>query len=224
MLATVSVQSFTYWPPLGIQQTLNKVRPISHAMLQKDVRMSRNRIGDVGFAIGNTVSGAVPDVYLGIDPGLNRTGYAILRRTPKGPRLIEGGVIRSTAKLTLAERVHEIGSGVRELLAEFQPQAVAIEQVFSMTRNPKTAVLMAHARGAILFAAAERQASVIHYTPRQVKKLLTGSGTASKEQIQDAVRHELNLERILEPNDVADASAIALCHYYSCRFAVPAAS
>jgi crossover junction endodeoxyribonuclease RuvC len=74
---------------------------------------------------------------------------------------------------------------------------------------------MAHARGAILFAAAEAQLSVMHYTPRQIKKLLTGSGTASKEQVQFAVQRELRLEKLLEPNDVADATGVALCHYYS---------
>lgn len=171
----------------------------------------------VGFAIGNTVSGPLAEIYLGIDPGLNRTGYAILKRVRNQPQLMEGGVIRSTASLSLAERVHEIGTGIRELIDEFRPQAMAVEQVFSMARNPKTAVLMAHARGAILFAAADRAATVMHYTPRQIKKLLTGSGTASKEQVQLAVQRELRLDRVLDPNDVADACAVALCHFHSCR-------
>jgi len=179
-----------------------------------------NREPIMGMAKGNCFAGEASDLYLGIDPGLNRTGYSLLRRTSTRPKLVEGGVIRSTESLTLAERVLEIGSGIRELISDLNPQAVAIEQVFSMPRNPKTAVLMAHARGAILFAVAEAQLPLVHYTPRQIKKLLTGSGTASKEQVQEAVQRELRLKKILEPNDVADAAAIALCHYHSARIQI----
>ena len=154
---------------------------------------------------------------LGIDPGLNRTGYAVFERTARGPALREGGVIRSTQKLTLAERVLEIGQGLREVLDQYQPEVMAIEQVFSTGQYPKTALLMAHARGAILYAAAERNVRIVHYTPRQIKKLLTGSGKADKDQVQRAIQTELKLDRLLEPNDVADAAAVALCHYYSSR-------
>ncbi len=155
--------------------------------------------------------------FLGIDPGLNRTGYALLERSSRGPVLLEGGVIRSTRGRSLAERVHEIASGLCEVLDEFQPTILAIEQVFSLVKNPKSALLMAHARGAILSAAVERGILVVHYTPTQVKKLLTGSGKASKDQIQRAIQTELGLDRLLEPHDVADAFAVALCHYYSSR-------
>jgi crossover junction endodeoxyribonuclease RuvC len=157
--------------------------------------------------------------YLGIDPGLNRTGYALLERSSRGPVLREGGLIRSTRGRSLAERVHEIASGLREVLEEFQPQVLAIEQVFSLVRNPKSALLMAHARGAILSMAVDHGISVVHYTPTQVKRLLTGSGKAGKEQIQRAIKTELGLDRLLEPHDVADAFAVALCHYYSSRVA-----
>jgi crossover junction endodeoxyribonuclease RuvC len=158
--------------------------------------------------------------YLGIDPGLNRTGYAVFERGSGGPVLREGGVIRSTQKLTLSERVHEIGQGVRELIEQYEPAVMAIEQVFSTGQYPKTALLMAHARGAILFAAAERHLRVVHYSPRQIKKLLTGSGKATKDQVQRAIQNELRLKDVLEPNDVADAAAVALCHYYSSRVTV----
>lgn len=157
--------------------------------------------------------------YLGLDPGLNRTGYALLQRSVKGPKLLEGGVLRSSPSDTLAQRVFELAKGLREVLSEFNPDAVAIEQVFSMVRNPKTAILMAHARGALLMTVAEHGVPLIHYTPAQIKKLLTGSGRASKEQIQGAVKAELRLKKTLEPNDVADASAIALCLYHGVKFA-----
>ena len=157
--------------------------------------------------------------YLGIDPGLNKTGYALLERSARGPVLCEGGLIRSTRGGSLADRVHEIASGVREVLEEFHPTVLAIEQVFSLVRNPKSAQLMAHARGAILATAVGCGVPVVHYTPTQVKRLLTGSGKASKEQIQHAIKTELRLDRLLEPHDVSDAFAVALCHYYSSRIA-----
>lgn len=156
-------------------------------------------------------------LILGIDPGLNRTGYAVLERTASGPVLREGGVLRSTAGQTVAERVFEIGHGLREVIQEYRPEAMAIEQVFSHGQYPKTAVLMAHARGAILFVARDHGLPVVHYMPTQIKRLLTGSGRAGKEQIQRAIQHELGLPAILEPNDVADAAAIALCHYHVSR-------
>jgi crossover junction endodeoxyribonuclease RuvC len=155
--------------------------------------------------------------YLGIDPGLNRTGYAILERTVRGLVLCEGGVIRSTKERSLAERVLEIGQGLREVVEQYRPGVMAIEQVFSTGQYPKTALLMAHARGAILYTAAELEVEVVHYTPRQIKRLLTGSGKADKTQIQRAVQHELGLSVPPEPNDVADALAVALCHYHHAR-------
>lgn len=159
------------------------------------------------------------DRYLGIDPGLNRTGYAVLERRSKGPFLVEGGILRSNKTDALHHRVLEIARGLREVLDELKPEVVAIEQVFSHVQNPKTALLMAHVRGGILLTIAETGIPVVDYTPTQIKRLLTGSGKASKEQIQHAVKAELKLDKIPEPNDVADASAIALCLYHSVRYA-----
>jgi len=158
---------------------------------------------------------ARPIRYLGIDPGLQRTGYALVERGRKRPILREGGVIRSTKEKSLAERIVEIGGGIREILEQYEPQAVVIEKVFTTPKFPKTALLLAHVRGAILFSVSDRGIPIVHYTPTQVKRLLTGSGKASKEQMQHAVRTELGLEKILEPHDVADAFAIALCHYHT---------
>lgn len=154
-----------------------------------------------------------PRRILGIDPGINRTGYAILERGSR-PVSLEGGVIRSSRAGTLGERVAEIGGGIRELIEQYQPDVVAIEKVFSTPRYPKTALVMAHARGAILFVVSDQKIPLVHYTPTQIKRMLTGSGHATKEQMQHAISTELNLNVILEPNDVADAFAIALCHYY----------
>jgi len=183
-------------------------------VLSEDSDGTKRRTTGVGISTGNAFGHQRGAVYLGIDPGLNRTGYALISRGER-PVLLEGGVISSHPKTSLAERVREIGEGIRELLEEFSPDAVAIEQVFSMPRNPRTAILMSHARGAILFAVADSRRPIVNYSPRQVKKLLTGSGNASKEQVQLAIQRELGLPSLLEPNDVADACAIALCHYHS---------
>ncbi len=163
---------------------------------------------------------------IGIDPGLNTTGYAVLACHGRQLALHEAGVIRSTKGCSLASRVTEIGRGLREVLADYQSaghelRAIAIEQVFSHTSFPKTAILMAHARGAILYTASEANIPIVHYMPRQIKSLLTGSGKASKEQVQRAVQLELNLPSILEPNDVADAAAIAVCHAFASRLNQP---
>jgi crossover junction endodeoxyribonuclease RuvC len=179
------------------------------------LRNVRPAFGTMGFSSGNAFPAPQRERYLGIDPGLNRTGYSLLSRTSRGPVLEEGGVIRSARDRSLAERVAEIGEGILEVIDEFEPESVAIEKVFSHGQFPKTAIMMAHARGAILFAAAQKRIPVVHYTPAQIKRLLTGSGRAAKEQIQRAVQRELGLEAVPEPNDVADACAVALCHYHS---------
>ena len=161
----------------------------------------------------------VPERILGIDPSLTCTGYAVLERTTRGPVLKEGGVVRSDSDKTLAQRICEIAVGLREVIEQYQPKAVAIEQVYAMPDNPQTTIKMAHVRGAILLQAAEREIPVLDYSPREIKKLLTGSGRAGKEQVQFAVQRELGLKSILEPNDVADATAVALCLYHNIKFA-----
>ena len=160
---------------------------------------------------------------LGVDPGLRVTGYAILEVGPAGPLLCEAGVIRSTERRRKSDMGHRLASlytSIDEVIESFQPSAVAVEQLYAHYDHPRTAILMAHARGAILFAAAERNAQVVHYTARQIKRLLTGSGKASKDQVQHAIRNELRLAVLLEPNDVADAAAVGLCHYYVSRNAI----
>ncbi len=157
------------------------------------------------------------EVVLGIDPGLNRTGYAILSRTAAGPKLVEAGIIRSQAERSLAERVLEIGSGLREVIEQYPPDVMAIEQVFTTIKFPKSSILMAHARGALLFAAADRGIHVEHYTAAHIKRMLTGSGRAPKAQMQQAVASEQRLRSAHEPHDVADACAVALCQCYTQR-------
>lgn len=151
---------------------------------------------------------------LGIDPGLNITGYGILRRTPRGPKLEEAGIVRGGAGGELPPRLNKIHSGLEDVINSFKPTAVAIEQLYSHYQRPRTSILMGHARGVICLVAAQNEIPVFDYAATKVKKLLTGNGRAPKSQMQQAIQRELSLSQLPEPADVADALAIALCHFY----------
>ena len=156
---------------------------------------------------------------LGIDPRLNVTGYAVLETTngPSnsiGPRICEAGVIRAKTRDSITARVGEIHEGITDVIESLAPTCMALEELYSHYERPKTSILMGHARGVICLAAAQAGISVSHYSATQVKKVLTGNGRAPKSQIQLAVARELQLDKLPEPHDVADALAIALCHYH----------
>ena len=151
---------------------------------------------------------------LGIDPGLNITGYGVLEVVAGGPKLCEAGVVRGRTKTSLPARVAEVFAGVAEVIANFKPTVVALEQLYSHYQRPRTAILMGHARGVICLAAAQAGVPVSSYSATQVKKILTNNGRAGKAQVQRAVQQVLRLNLQPDPPDVADALAIALCHYY----------
>ena len=159
---------------------------------------------------------------LGVDPGLNTTGYGVIEvgsRSDSMPlsgkiRLIEAGIIRSKPKDSIETRLNEIHSGLREVIEAHQPDVLSLEQLFSHYERPRTAILMGHARGVICLAAAQSNIHVLHFEPTRVKKVMTGNGHAPKSQIQLAVKIQLGLATMPEPADVADALAIALCGYH----------
>jgi len=152
---------------------------------------------------------------LGIDPGLQRTGYGLVDVTGRGLKLVEAGVIRADAKAPLEQRVREIHDGIAEVFREFKPDVAVVEQLFSTYSHPKTAILMGHARGVIFLAAAEAEVPVEGYAPNRIKQAVTNSGHAGKQQVQRAVQAAFGLAQPPEPPDVADALAIALCHAQS---------
>jgi crossover junction endodeoxyribonuclease RuvC len=155
-----------------------------------------------------------PSRILGIDPGLNVTGYGVLEVAVGRLELCEAGVIRGTSRGSLSRRLVEIHNGVQDVLATFHPSAMAIEELYSHYQRPRTAILMGHARGVICLAAALTGIPVVHYPATQIKRILTGSGRAPKSQVQRAIQRELGLAQPPEPPDVADALAIAICHHY----------
>ena len=161
---------------------------------------------------------------LGIDPGLKITGYGVIDYKPFRPVLVDGGVIRLTAKTPLADRLVELETELETLLDEHKPDVVAVEQLYAHYAHPRTAILMGHARGVILLAARRRGIRTEQFAANRIKQAVTGHGHASKHQMQRAIQSMWNLPEPPEPPDVADALGIALCcgmHIDSVRRAVP---
>lgn len=153
-------------------------------------------------------------IILGIDPGTAVTGYGVLSRADGGTAaLLECGVVRTSAKAPLAERLREIHQGVDELIERHRPQVVAVEGVF-YGKNVRTAVVLGHARGAVLVAASLRGVEVVEYPASEVKSAIVGAGRATKEQVQYMVQKLLRLREPPQPHDAADGVAIALCHCF----------
>ena len=150
-------------------------------------------------------------VVCGIDPGLGTTGYAVLRRHGGELAVVDAGVCRFDDRLPLAERLAAVEHDVAEVLSEHRPDVVAVEELYSHYAHPRTAILMGHARGVILLAAARNGIEVRSYAATQIKRHLTGNGRAGKAQVQRTVKTTLGLTTLPEPPDVADALAIALC-------------
>ncbi|MFZ9825435.1 MAG: crossover junction endodeoxyribonuclease RuvC, partial [Gemmataceae bacterium] len=113
------------------------------------------------------------------------------------------------------KRLGLIHEGITEILNQFKPGAMAVEQLFAHYKHPRTAILMGHARGVILLCAAQHNLGLTSFNPTRVKKTLTGSGRASKQQVQYAIQRELGLPGLPEPADVADAMAIGLAFLYA---------
>ncbi len=151
---------------------------------------------------------------LGVDPGTARMGYAVVRQDGGQLSLLTCGVLETASTLSLEERLCELYDGLLRVIDAFQPAELAIEDLF-FNRNVRSALSVGQARGVALLAAAHRHLSVHHYTPLQVKEAVTGFGRARKEQIQEMVRVLLSLATAPEPDDAADAAALAVCHLNS---------
>lgn len=149
---------------------------------------------------------------VGIDPGLETTGYGVIEADERSVRLREAGVIRSSARRPLSQRLFGIRQAVTQLLRETRPAVVVLEEIYAHYDHPKTAILMGHARGIVCLAAAELNIPVQGYLPTRVKKAIVGNGLASKRQVQGMVTSLLNLRHVPEPVDVTDALALAIAH------------
>jgi crossover junction endodeoxyribonuclease RuvC len=162
-------------------------------------------------------------LVLGIDPGTAITGYGLVREGEERLSLVTFGVVTTPSGQPLPERLQAIYRGLTAVMREYEPDAAAIEELF-FSRNVRTALSVGHARGVALLALADTGVPIYEYKPLEVKQAITGYGGADKQQVQEMVRMLLNLEHKPQPDDAADAVAVAVCHIHSARMAALIAS
>jgi crossover junction endodeoxyribonuclease RuvC len=149
---------------------------------------------------------------LGIDTGLANTGYGIIDAEERCCRVVEGGVITTDSGEELSLRLHRIHEALTAIIDEFEVDRAVVEDLYAEYPHPRTAIMMGHARGVVMLAAAQRAVAVESYPASLVKKSLTGNGRASKEQVRQMVVQTLKLDEPPSPDHVSDALALAICH------------
>lgn len=154
---------------------------------------------------------------LGIDPGLAIVGWGVLEKEKGLVKTIDYGQITTLPENSISERLNFIAQDLNELISEFQPDEVAVEELFYF-KNKKTIISVAQARGVILYVCKSQNLVLGEYTPLQIKQALTGYGKADKKQMQQMIKNVLKLKEIPQPDDVADALAVGLCHLNSRDF------
>lgn len=149
---------------------------------------------------------------LGIDPGLNTTGYGLIEGCGLKVRLIDAGYIRTNPKDTMHNRLSYIHRAVNKIINKFKPEVLVLEKLYAHWKHPTTAYILGHARGIICLAARENKINVVEYAATRIKKAITGQGHASKSQIQRMIQSLLLLKTLPKPTDVADALALSVGH------------
>ena len=148
---------------------------------------------------------------LGIDPGYGIVGWGVIEKTLYGISIVDYGTVETPKDMRMPERLKIIGESFEKLMQMFQPDAVAIEELFFF-RNYTTIIPVAEARGIIINACYKYCDQLFEYTPLQIKQALTGNGRADKQQMQFMVKNIFGLEKVPKPDDAADAVAVALTH------------
>ncbi len=156
------------------------------------------------------------NLVLGIDPGTAITGYGLVWGEGDDLRLVDYGAITTSSDESLPQRLQEIYHQLTTIIQERQPSSAAVEKLF-FSRNVRTALSVGQARGVALLAIANAGITVHEYTPLEVKQAVVGYGRATKEQVQEMVKMLLGLDSVPQPDDAADAIAIAICHLHSAR-------
>ena len=151
---------------------------------------------------------------LGIDPGLNVTGYALVDSVSESFKLCEAGIIRSKPSHPLERRLLDLFDGVTGIIEEFAPDVLSVEELYSHYQHPKTSVIMGHARGVLFLAAGRAHIPVFSYSATRIKKAITGRGHATKEQVARMIGMKLHWSDENVAADVTDAIAAALCHIH----------
>jgi len=155
-------------------------------------------------------------LVLGIDPGTAITGYGLVKGEGDDLSLVAYGAITTSSDWPLPERLQRIYQELMALIEDRQPTAVAVEELF-FSKNVRTALSVGQARGVTLLAAANAGLPIHEYTPLQVKQAIAGYGRATKDQVQQMVRMLLALDSVPQPDDAADAIAVAICHIHSAK-------
>ena len=148
---------------------------------------------------------------LGIDPGTISMGYGIIEANEDEITLVSCGALATRARSPIGERLSFLYAAILEIITQYQPDAVAVEQPF-MAKNARAALAIGRAQAMAILAAANRGIPIYEYTPAQVKQRVANYGASSKEQIQEMVKLQLGLDEVPQPNDAADALAVAICH------------
>ena len=150
-------------------------------------------------------------IIIGIDPGLVNTGYGIISIQRNNPSIIDFGIIQPNSKEVISKRLFTIFSDVSEFIELYKPDVFSIEEVF-YSKNFKSALMLGHARGSAILAAAKYNLPVFEYSAKKVKQSITGNGNADKTQLQYMIKQIFKLKQIPSPLDASDALGIALCH------------
>lgn len=155
-------------------------------------------------------------VIFGLDPGTATTGFGVIKYENNNLSLLDYGCITTTAGLPLASRLTLISNDLDELLTHWKPDAIAIEELF-FSKNVKTAMLVAHARGAVIQKFSDKGYPVNEYKPQAIKEAVCGYGRAEKQQVQKMVEIILGMDHTPQPDDAADALGVAICHANSIK-------
>lgn len=152
---------------------------------------------------------------IGVDPGTATTGYGLVRMTEEGElALVDYGAIATTPDQDMPERLRRLHAALTEIVLLHRPDESAVEKLF-FQRNVSTALSVGQARGVALLALAEQGVPVAEYSPMEVKQAIVGYGSAAKRQVQQMVKVLLHMDNIPQPDDAADALAVAICHLHS---------
>jgi len=160
-------------------------------------------------------------IALGVDPGTALLGYGVVTTEPE-PAAVTFGVIETKPDRPMPQRLAILFDQLSELIESYRPDVLAVEQLF-FARNVTTAIAVGQARGIVLLAAARADVPVVEYSPAEVKQAVVGYGKAEKRQVQEMIRLLLRLDELPQPDDAADALAVAICHVQTAPFLARAA-
>lgn len=155
-------------------------------------------------------------IILGIDPGTRITGYGLIRIHNNQIEPVDFGCIRPPAILSLQHRYRIIFEAIAQLIEKHQPESIAVESQFVL-KNPQSAIKLGMAKGMVYLAGALKNIEVFEYAPKKAKQAVVGNGSASKEHVQKMIAALLRLPSVPEPEDAADALALAICHAHTKR-------